>query len=268
MNSYKDFPMQKNYIDDILLKLEPYNKAFYFPSTAHEIGLIEKQISQKFPDYFKQFLLTFGIRQDFVFELFKRERDIIDNHSYLPHSLQKHFIPIGGSSAGGDTWFIKSGSGLQHIYESVHETQSELSRLDFSFSELVDKNIIDLRDHYESSPFNKDKNWCVQFSIKTTKPDQLLKTIDAVQTTEWSNSEVSSAGVYCVYTEIALADKILKLSRQEYKGWKSPIYYFNWKEPAYRIGAGSFIRALDSKLTKTFKRYTLIDYGIMALSDD
>ncbi|MFT3704376.1 MAG: SMI1/KNR4 family protein [Agriterribacter sp.] len=261
--------MQKNYIDDILLKLEPYkDKAFYFPSTANEIALIEKQISQKFPEYFKQFLLTFGIRQDFVLELFKREGDIIDNHSYLPQSFKKLFIPIGGSSAGGDTWFIKSSSEDQHIYEYVHETQSELTILDFSFSELIDRNIIDLRDHYESSPFNKDKNWCMQFSIETTKLDLLLKTIGAVQTTEWTNSEVSSAGIYCAYTEIALADKKLKLSRQEYKGWKSPTYYFNWKDPAYKIGAASFIRTLDTKLSKTFKRYTLIDYGIMALSDD
>lgn len=261
--------MHNNYTDNIILKLEPYkDKAFYFPSTNQEIESIEKQIRLKFPDYFRNFLLTFGIRQDFVFELFKKDRDFVDYHSYLPKNIRKHFIPIGGSSAGGDTWLIKSVSEDQQIYEYIDETQSELTTLDFLFSELIDTNINELRDHYNNKPFNKDKSWCVQFAIETTKLDLLLKTIEAIQTKAWSDAQVSTAGVYSEYTEIELATANLKLSRQEYKDWKSPIYYFNWKEPAFQIGVGSFIRALDAKLKKAFKGYTLIDYGIMALSDD
>lgn len=254
---------------DILLKLEPYkDKVFYFSLTDSEIVNLEKQIGQIFPNYFREFLLTFGIRQDFVFELFTREQDFADQYKYLPKSLRRYFVPIGGSSAGGDTWLIKSNSEEQKIYELWHESNGELTTLDFSFKELIDRNINELSDLYDRKSFNKDKNWCVQFSIATTKENLLLKTIEAKQTKGWTNAEISSAGVYSYETQIELASKQIRLSRQEYKDWKEPIYYFNWKEPAFQIGANSFIRTLDKKLTKAFKGYKLIDYGVLALSDD
>lgn len=254
---------------DIQLKLEPYkDKAFYFPLSLNEVTNLQKQIGQNFPDYYRQFLLTFGIRQDFVFELFKREEDFADQYKWLPKKLRRDFVPIGGSSAGGDTWLIKSNSEEQKIYELWHEGNGELTELDFSFKELIEKNISELGELFERKPFNKDKNWCVQFSIQTTKETELLKTINAQQTKGWTDVEVSSAGVRSFETEIELASKKIRLSRQEFKGWQKPIYYFNWKEPAYQIGAGSFIRTLNEKLIKAFKGYKLIDYGILALADD
>ncbi len=254
---------------DILLKLEPYkDKAFYFPLTDNEVDNLEKQIGQRFPAYFKKFLLTFGIRQDFVFELFTREQDFVTEHNYLPKSLQKHFVPIGSSSAGSDTWLIKAKSEEQKIYEFWHEGNGELTTLDFSFKELIERNIVELSELYDRKPFNKDKNWCVQFAITTTNESLLLKTLDSHQTKGWADAEISSAGVYTYNTEIEIASKKIRLGRQEYKAWKKPTYYFNWKEPAYQIGVGSFIRTLDKKLTKAFKGYKLIDYGILALADD
>jgi len=236
--------------------------------TSDEVDKLEKQIGQRFPAYFRQFLLTFGIRQDFVFELFKREQDFVDEYKYLPKSLRQHFVPIGGSSAGGDTWLIKTQSNGNRIYELWHEGDGELTILDFSFIELIDRNIEELSELYDRKPYNKDKNWCVQFAITTTKESLLLKTIGAQQTKGWTDAEISSAGVYTYNTEIELAFKKIRLGRQEYKDWKKPTYYFDWKEPAYQIGTGSFIRALDKNLTKAFKDYKLIDYGILALSDE
>jgi len=254
---------------DILLKLEPYkDKAFWFPLSDTEIKGLEKQIGQSFPSYFRKFLRTFGIRQDFVFELLNREQDFIAEYKYLPKSLRQYFVPIGSSSAGGDTWLIKAKSEEQIIYEFWHEGNGELATLDFSFTELIDRNINELGELYDRKPFNKDKNWCVQFAITTTKESLLLKTIDAHQTKGWTDAKISSAGVYTYDTEIELASKKIRLGRQEYKDWEKPTYYFNWNEPAYQIGTDSFIRTLDKKLTKAFKGYKLIDYGILALSDD
>jgi hypothetical protein len=260
--------MQPSYTN-ILKKIDPYkDKAFWFPMGESEIKDLEKRIGQNFPSYFKQFLLTFGIRQDFVFDLFRREQDYIDEYSFLPKRFRKHFVPIGKSAAGGDTWLIKVHSEEQKIYEYWHEDYGELSTLEYSFMQLIDRDIAELAELYNNKPLNKDKSWCVQFSIPTKMETLLLNTIEAEQTKNWTEAEISSAGVFSYETEIKLTSKKIKLSRQEYKGWKEPNYYFNWKEPAYQIGANSYIRTLDKKLTKVFKGYKLIDYGILALTAD
>lgn len=41
--------------------------------------------------------------------------------------------------------------------------------------------------------------------------------------------EISSANVHCYLTKVKLDNTEIKLKRQEYEGWNSPIYYFNFE---------------------------------------
>ena len=127
--------------NEILLKLRPYkDKVFCFPMTEREVTQLEKQMGQQFPVYYRQFLLVFGIRQDFVFELFQRHQDFVSEYQYLPKPLKKKFVPIGGSDAGGDTWLVKASEpDEQRIYELWHEGGGELTLLDFTFNDLIEK---------------------------------------------------------------------------------------------------------------------------------
>lgn len=60
----------------------------------------------------------------------------------------------------------------------------------------------------------------------------------------------------------------IKLTKQEYDGWNSPIYYFNFKEPVSNFGRHSMIKDIDNKLKQTFPEYSLIDYGILPLGEE
>ena len=73
---------------EIVKQLEPYkDKVFFQPLKKNELALLENNIGQHFPEYYRQFLLSFGMQQDFVYELIKQEQDFVAAYSYLPESV-------------------------------------------------------------------------------------------------------------------------------------------------------------------------------------
>ena len=77
---------------DIKRQLEPFkDRVFYYGLTEIEVTDIEQKIGKAFPIYFREFLKVFGVRQDFVFGLLRREIDFIEQTNYLPDEIKKSF---------------------------------------------------------------------------------------------------------------------------------------------------------------------------------
>ncbi|MBN8667242.1 MAG: SMI1/KNR4 family protein [Chitinophagales bacterium] len=260
--------MDKLYID-IKRQIEPFrDKVFYHGLTETEVTDIEQKIGNKFPTYFREFLKIFGVRQDFVFGLFTREIDFVERTNYLPDELKKSFILIG-DNGGEDFWLLNiDNQNDTNLYEWQHWLDGEVVKLGYDFETLLDESISKLSDRNIKRETNDKKSWCVQFAITTDNEQNIYATIPLTLIQDWELKEVSPAQVHCYETKAKLADKVINFTRQEYAGWSSPTYYFNLKEPANEFGPQSLIKKIDANLKKTFPKYKLIDYGILALSDN
>lgn len=260
--------MDKLYID-IKRQIEPFrDKVFYHGLTETEVTDIEQKIGNKFPTYFREFLKIFGVRQDFVFGLFTREIDFVERTNYLPDELKKSFILIG-DNGGEDFWLLNiDNQNDTNLYEWQHWLDGEVVKLGYDFETLLDESISKLSDRNIKRETNDKKSWRVQFAITTDNEQNIYATIPLTLIQDWELKEVSPAQVHCYETKAKLTDKVIKFTRQEYAGWSSPTYYFNLKEPANEFGPQSLIKKIDANLKKTFPKYKLIDYGILALSDN
>ena len=133
--------MSMNY-DEIKQQIEPLrNKVFYFALTEEEILNIEIKISNKFPKYFRDFLKIFGVRQDFVFELLKKEDDFVQKTEYLPKSLRDSFVVIG-DNGGEDFWLLNSkNENDTKVYEWQYWLEGEIVEKGFEFKSLLQSSI-------------------------------------------------------------------------------------------------------------------------------
>lgn len=257
------------FYSEILRQLEPFkDKVFFHGLTEAEVTDIEKKIGRPFPIYFREFLKTFGVRQDFVFGLLSIENDFIERTKYLPDEVKKSYVLVG-DNGGEDFWLLNTENQTDtNLYEWQHWSDSDVVKLGYNFEALLKESISKLSDtEIEKEPNNK-KSWCVQFSIPTDNEQRIYATIPLTLIQEWELKEVSPAQVYCYETKAKLGDKIINFKKQDYIGWSSPTYYFNLKEPASEFGKQSLISDIDDKLKNTFPKYKLIDYGILALTDE
>lgn len=263
MRHEKNNPMDPFY-KDLLEQLTPYRDlVYYYGLTEHEIATIEREISQKFPGYFREFLKTFGVRQDLVFGLYAKEKDFAAQKEYLPKNLRRTYILIG-DNGGEDYWLLNAIDETDtNVYEWQHWAGGKVVPLGFDFGALLKKGVAALSDPSVPHISNAGKSWCVQFSIPTGDEQRIYAAIPLTLTGDWELKEVTPAEVYCYEARAMLVEMPITLKRDEYAGWSSPTYYFDLQEPVSHFGQPSLIKELDGRLKTAFPQYKLIDYGIL-----
>lgn len=249
---------------DLKKQLEEYNNTvFYYGLTEDKISGIEKSIGKKFPAYFREFLKTFGVRQDFVFGLLENEKIFVDKMSYLPDDIKKSFVVIG-DNGGEDYWLLNTDDERdKNIYEWRYWNEGEIVKLDFDFDALLKRSLAQLSRTTVDRKTNNTKLWSVQFAIPAMDEQSICSVIPLTISEEWKLTKISPVNVYCYETNALLNNTEIKLKRQEYSDWETPIYYFNLKEPVSNFGTNCLIEELDSKLKQEFPEYRLVDYGIL-----
>ena len=260
--------MNMTYID-IIREIEPYkDKVYFYGLTEEEVSNIEINIENKFPNYFREFLKIFGVRQDLVFGLLRKEDDFIEKAEYLPDDIKKSFVIIG-DNGGEDFWLLNNkNENDTNIYEWKHWLDGKVVKIGYNFETLLKQRVSELSSEKTEREINDNKFWNVQFVIPTKDEKLIYSTIPLTPMQDWELEEISPAKVHCYLTIAKLYDTEIKLTKQEYEGWNSPIYYFNLKEPVSNFGRYSRIKDLDNKLKQTFSEYCLVDYGILSLTDE
>ena len=260
--------MNKVYTE-ILRQIEPYKDTIYFHGlTEEEVLNIEKNSKSKFPNYFREFLKIFGVRQDLFFGLLNKEDDFVQKKEYLPNHIKKSFVIIG-DNGGEDFWLLnRKDEKDTNVYEWKHWLDGKVEKIGYDFETLLKDNITKLSDTEIKRETNDKKSWCVQFAITTDDEQKIYSTIPMTLIQDWELMEISPVQVHCYKTKAKLIDKEISFSRQEYIGWSSPIFYFELEEPVINFGKYSLIKDIDNKLKQTFSKYSLVDYGILPLIEE
>jgi len=123
---------------EILKQLEPYkDKVFFLPMEGSEIDELERRVNCKFPRYFRDFLVTFGLKQDVVWGILESENDFERAANILPDEVRELYVQIG-DNGGEDVWLLNTSDHADlNIYEYEHWKEGAIVALDMNFNTLI-----------------------------------------------------------------------------------------------------------------------------------
>ena len=253
--------------ESLLTDLAPYaDKVAYTPLSSQEIDHLEDLAGHRFPSFYRDYLRSFGLLQDFVFGLLQRADDFETTRAYLAEADKARYIAIG-DNGGEDCWLLRADATEldNQLYECQHWNEQQIVPLGFSFADLLQTSLRQLRESYANRLFNHQISWRAQTSIHTTEEQKLLVALQATLQMPWEQTEISQANVTTFRAVIHSPFGTYALSRLEYPGWKIPIYSFNLQDNFAQVQAGnSVIKRIDRILRNVFgEAYALVDYGLL-----
>jgi len=237
---------------------KPYeDKIFICPLTEKEVEIIQNKFDQPLPDYFKEFLLKVGLKQDLVWGLCDRIRDFKDLGDFLPSDDYFRF----GHNGGEDYWLLKFDEKDRIIYEYEFYNSGEIISMKKTFDELLWEGLESTKERYDVLPSNSVKDWFVEFSVNTSSDSFFEKELS-----KYLNIEIIKR-LECV--EIFPTDKKRYEGEIEIEGKRATLkksdsgLYFKWQEPVFEMIENSTIKEIDVALSKCVFQYGMVDYGIM-----
>jgi hypothetical protein len=248
----------------LLEKLRPYaDSVAYIALTEAEIDELEKLAGHRFPDFYREYLNTFGLLQDFVFGLLQRPNDFKTQREYLPKEFWPEYIVVG-DNGGEDCWLFRADATASYnqLYECQHWDNNQIVPLGFSFTDLL-FNSLPEPDAVHLP--NDQKAWCTQAMITTQDEEKLLAVLKAKTLSSWLYQDTSDAGVSKFYLDVQFPFGNHRLSKLTYRGWEAPLFSFSMRDAYPELQAGvSIIRETSQILRAAFgSAYKLADYGLL-----
>ncbi|BDD08609.1 hypothetical protein FUAX_10410 [Fulvitalea axinellae] len=245
------------------------SKVVISPLSEIEVSKIESILERKLPEYYREFLLNIGLKQDVIWGINDRVSDFNPLTNFLPNGESKNYFRFG-HNGGEDYWLLRSDDPNDRtIYEYDYYCNFEIKSLNKTFDDLLDEAIQNLEANQDDLTENSQKIWAVQFSIDTDNVDLIIESLkedfgcEIIK--EIEKTEVSSAGVICSEGVILINGVELPISKQEYSGWNTASFSFDWNESVIEMNENSLINRIENKLKSAGLKVTLIDYGIMDL---
>jgi hypothetical protein len=254
-------------LQEFIRKLNEFgSKVTINPLSESEVKEIELILNRVLPHYYREFLLRIGLKQDVVWGLNDSISDFDPLHDFLPNGHAKNFFRFG-HNGGEDYWLLRSDDPSDRtIYEYEYYGDGEIKSLGKTFDELLDEAILLLTGNKEKLVDNSQKVWTVQFSIDTDGVTQIIESLgkefECSLSREICRTEVSSAGVICSEGSMVLQGHEIPIKKQEYRGWETASYYFNWRESVEEMNTNSLIKKIENRLKSDGLKVTLIDYGV------
>ncbi len=124
----------------------------------------------------------------------------------------------------------------------------------------------DFNTKYKTNIPIKEKRWYVQFAIDTYCQDSIISALgdfNCKLLKKPLKTEITSAQVHCFEGKILILKDTIVLKKQEYKDWKTPIFYFDWNESLADSKNNSTIKQLNNSLNSYGLEVKMIDYGIL-----
>ena len=258
-------------VDKILEELKPFkDKVLINPLSKEEVEIIQSKFNKRIPEYFREFLLKIGLKQDFVWGINNRIGKFEDLGEFLSSEDYFKF----GDNGGEDYWLLKfEDEKDRSIYEYDYYCDGEIKSIGKTFDNLLIESLDLVKNRYENLTLNEFKGWCVQFFINTGSGkflasqlnDKLEIPIQLISEPKYT--ETSDAGVKCYEGIISIDGKKIKLGKQIIKGVGSSNLFFDWQESVNDMKNNSLIKKLDKALDKSVFKHKIIDYGILNLEE-
>lgn len=251
-------------IDEILEKLKPYeDKVLIFPLTDDEVELIQAKYKKKLPEYFKEFLLKIGLKQNLVFGINENRNRFEDISEFIGSEDYFQF----GDNGGEDYWLLKfEDENYKMIYEYDHYCNFEIVSLYKTFDELLLEGLKKIEENYKDLALNKDKKWRVQFCLEADDTFELFQNLkpvlDVKLLKEVEFVDTSEAGVSSYEGQVSINGRVVSLSKQSFDGWLKSSYYFDLEESVAEMKNDSFIRKIDKALSDCALEISMVDYGV------
>lgn len=255
-------------IERFIDKLSDFkDKVTISPLSETEVNEIERILDRELPTYYRDFLLQVGLKQDVVWGLNDRVNDFDPLEDFLPDGESKRFFRFG-NNGGEDYWLLRNDDPSDKtIYEYDYYCNFEIKSLNKTFHDLLNESIWQLTENQDQLTINSDKVWAVQFSIDTNNESNIIESLKTEFNCEIANevmyTETSPAKVVCSVGKITLQGIEIPLKKQEYEGWETASFYFDWKESVTDMKENSLIKRIEKNLIRSGLKVTLIDYGIM-----
>lgn len=249
---------KKSAIDEVLEASKPYeDKIFICPLNEKEVEIIQNKFNKPLPNYYKEFLLKVGLKQDLVWGLCDRTFDFEDLGDYLPSDDYFRF----GHNGGEDYWLLKFDEKDKTIYEYEFYNSGEIISIKKTFDELLWEGLESAKERYDILPSNSVKDWFVEFSVNTSNERFLEKELGKYLNVKIIKAlecvETFSTGAKRYEGEIKIEEKQTILKKSD-SG-----LYFKWQEPVFKMKENSTIKKIDVALSKCVFKYVMCDMGIM-----
>lgn len=244
-------------IKEHLKGLEDY--VFYIPLKEEEVAVLEQKVGIDFPAYYREFLLNFGMQQDFVPGLFTNAEDFVEQNEYLQEAVPNYLMI--GDNGGEDYWILRTEKvKSQRVFNWI---DGEIEKTDFTFEELIEDSLDHLEDLEIDILTNSEKSWCVQFAITTADEEELYKVLPLQLKGKWVLADKSEAGVTEYVVDATLNKEPVQMSRLHYGEGSTPTYFIDYKESLDSVKKHGMFKQWAKALEEKFPEFNLVDYGIL-----
>lgn len=162
---------------------------YYEPLTEDEVNHFEMKIKTKIPEFYKEFLLTFGFAQDICKELKTSKESIIEDVDFFNSNLSDYF-PIKTELGDLNTIYIIKKDGDEMVYKIYEDKTEKLSNLSKykSFSNILESSLQEIENNFEERCPNTEKINCHEFNFEGKDYEDFIEIfgiVGLVQNTKW-----------------------------------------------------------------------------------
>lgn len=252
-------------VDAFFEELKPYKDSVLLtPMSVKDISQLEMQVGQRFPAYYKNFLLNAGINQDVVFGFIDHVDDFEPLHDFLPEGDSNNYFRIG-HNGGEDYWLLRSDDPEDHqVYYFDYSLSEKIKPLGKTFEELLAE-AIDTIEADDQRKLNEEKSRVVEVSILTNDEVILFDVFTSVFRSHLQSDfelvGTTKAGVQREEMVFRIGSKEFVLKRNSFPDWPSPRYSLKFKE-SYKSKDEDTPRViLEKELSSKGIEFSRFDFG-------
>lgn len=175
---------------EIQEKADKFSEYIYYePLSEDEVSHFEMEIKTKIPEFYKEFLLTFGFVQDVCKELQTSKESFIEDVDFLNSNLPDYF-PIKTDIGELNTIYIIKKDGDEMVYKIYEDETEKLSKLTKykPFRNILESSLQEIENNLEERCPNTEKINCYEFKFEGKDYEnfiEIFRIVGLEQKTKW-----------------------------------------------------------------------------------
>lgn len=251
-------------LQNILKELNQYqDKVLITPLSQEEVNEIQSKFNKKLPQYFIDYLLSFGLKQNIFYGFLDSVNEFQDLSEFIESEDYFRF----GCNSGEDYWLLKFDEKDRAVYEFEYYDYQEIVSLEKTFDDLLIEGWNDFKVKVKSKPIISTKRWYVQFCIDIVDCKSLCLALQSHIGIKILKGEeyvsTSPAMVRKYQGELELFGKKVTFNKRSHSNWESPMLSFDWNESVQQMHTNSEINIIRNALTKSKLQFKMVDYSIL-----